>query len=107
MRESLKVILIMRNRFGDSVMVEPEGIPVGLQGIPYIRFSEDAKDGMAIDFSAGVDQPEVMNAEDDHYVAVLRPPSIEKLFTGLCQSGLCADQTRWIKPARVGPRCVT
>lgn len=73
--------LIMRIRFDDSVMVEPEGIPVGLQGIPYIRFSEDAKDGMAIDFSAGVDQPEVMNAEDDHYVAVLRPPSIEKLFT--------------------------
>ena len=36
---------------------------------------------MAIDFSAGVDQPEVMNPEDDHYVAVLRPPSIEKLFT--------------------------
>lgn len=73
--------LIMRIRFDDSVMVEPEGIPVGLHGIPYIRFSEDAKDGMAIDFSAGVDQPEVMNAEDDHYVAVLRPPSIEKLFT--------------------------
>ena len=73
--------LIMRIRFDDSVMVEPEGIPVGLQGIPYIRFSEDAKDGMAIDFSAGVDQPEVMNAEDGHYVAVLRPPSIEKLFT--------------------------
>ena len=36
---------------------------------------------MVIDFSAGVDQPEVMSAEDDHYVAVLRPPSIEKLFT--------------------------
>ena len=46
--------LIMRIRFDDCAMVELDGIPVGLQDIPYIRFSKDAKDGMAIDFSAGL-----------------------------------------------------
>ena len=46
--------LIMRIRFDDCAMVELDGIPVGLQDIPYIRFSKDAKDGKAIDFSAGL-----------------------------------------------------
>lgn len=72
---------VMRIRFDDSVIVEPTDIPVGIKGIPYISFSNDAKNGMSIDFSSGMNQPEDFTEEDEHYVVVLRPPSIEKLFT--------------------------
>ena len=37
---------VMRIRFDDSVIVEPTDIPVGIKGIPYISFSNDAKNGM-------------------------------------------------------------
>ena len=55
---------VMRIRFDDSVIVEPTDIPVGIKGIPYISFSNDAKNGMSIDFSSGMNQPEDLTKED-------------------------------------------
>ncbi len=73
--------LVMRLRFDDSVIAEPESYTVGIKGIPSIRFSNDAKDGMAIDLGAGLDPTAAMAEVDQSYVAVLRPPAIENHFT--------------------------